>query len=150
MIDIVDRKTRSRMMSRIRGRDTGPELLLRKALHRMGFRYRMHVRGLPGRPDLVFPKYRALVFVHGCFWHRHSECAQATTPSSNVLFWREKFERTVERDAAVVAELRKQGWRIAVVWECALGKKELVDVSGRIGMWLMSGKGQLELPKVRS
>lgn len=147
MIDIVSKKVRSRIMSRIGGRDTGPELVLRKSLHHMGFRYRVYVSDLPGRPDLVFPKYGALVFVHGCFWHRHSNCQQATTPSSNVSFWRKKFDRTVERDAAILAELRKRGWRVAVVWECALGKKELGEASKRVGTWLMSKKRLLVLPK---
>jgi DNA mismatch endonuclease (patch repair protein) len=135
------------MMSRIRGRDTKPELVLRKSLHRMGFRYRVHVGDLPGRPDLVFPKHNALVFVHGCFWHRHSGCKQATTPSSNVSFWREKFGKTVERDAVVLANARQVGWRVAVVWECALERRGLPDAARRIGMWLMSEKRQLELPR---
>lgn len=147
MVDIVDKKTRSSMMSRIRGRDTGPELVVRKSLHHMGFRYRVHVSNLPGRPDLVFPKYRAIVFVHGCFWHRHPGCTYATTPSSNISFWREKFGRTIERDAVILAELRKRGWRIAVVWECALGKKGLDDLSDRLGMWLKSKNVHLELSK---
>ena len=146
MADTVDRKTRSRMMSRIRGRDTRPELALRKSLFRMGFRYRIHVGALPGRPDLVLPKHHAVVFVHGCFWHRHRECKFATMPSSNVEFWQQKFARTIERDARTVDELRRTGWRVTVAWECALAKSDKAHVAKAIGTWLMSKKAFLEIP----
>lgn len=105
-------------MSRIRGKDTRPELLLRRAVHRLGLRYRLHPKELPGRPDLVFPKYHAVVFVHGCFWHRHAGCSIATTPKSNVDFWRAKFEANVARDQRNVASLESLGWRVFTVWEC--------------------------------
>lgn len=131
-------------MSRIRGRDTVPEMVLRKSLHKMGFRYRVHGK-LPGRPDLVFAKYRALVFVHGCFWHRHSGCAQSTSPSSNVAFWQAKFARTIERDAAVIDKLEKLDWRVAVVWECALKKDSLGRSANQISSWLNSKREFLEL-----
>ncbi|WP_264371279.1 very short patch repair endonuclease [Burkholderia plantarii] len=107
-------------MSRIRGKNTKPELTLRKALHRLGFRYRLHGAGLPGKPDLVFRRYKTVVFVHGCFWHRHAGCSIATTPKSNTAFWLEKFEKTMARDKRVTTQLEEQGWRVLVVWECEL------------------------------
>lgn len=107
-------------MSRIRGKDTQPELALRKALHRQGFRYRLHDAGLPGKPDLVLPRYKTVVFVHGCFWHRHEGCSIATTPKSNTQFWTDKFERNVARDIRSQALLEELGWRVFVVWECEL------------------------------
>ena len=144
MADIVDSKTRSWMMSRIRGKDTTPELILRKMLHRAGFRYRTHSSALPGRPDLVFRKHRAVIFVHGCFWHRHSGCRFATTPSSNVAFWRQKFSKTVERDAKVLKDLAREGWRVAVVWECAL-ESNLPRVARMVDKWLCSSRPWLEV-----
>src|SRR5262245_8797324 len=107
MTDIVDRKTRSRMMSGIRGRNTKPELAVRKALTAAGFRYRLHSNHLPGRPDLVLAKHRCAIFVHGCFWHRHPGCKYAYTPKSNVRFWLDKLESNVRRDKLVRASLRK-------------------------------------------
>lgn len=134
------------MMARIRGRDTGPELALRKSLHRMGFRYRIHGGDLPGRPDLVFPKYHAVVFVHGCFWHRHEGCPYSTTPSSNVEFWRDKFDKSIARDARNIARLRQTGWRFAIVWECAMRKKAQDSVASLVGEWLKSEAFELEIP----
>jgi DNA mismatch endonuclease (patch repair protein) len=110
-------------MAHIRSRDTAPEVALRKALHAMGFRYRVNDRQLPGCPDIVLPRYRTIVFIHGCFWHRHAGCSIATTPKSNTLFWQEKFNRNVTRDRRIVAELTAAGWRIIVAWECALKSK---------------------------
>lgn len=118
MTDIVDRATRSRMMSGIRGKDTRPEVLIRKALHARGFRYRLHVAALPGKPDMVFPKYRAVVFVHGCFWHGH-DCRYFKVPRTRTDFWLEKIGANCRRDRRQMAELRQMGWRILVVWECA-------------------------------
>ena len=119
MADVVDRATRSRMMSAICGRDTRPELEVRRLLHREGLRFRLHA-ALPGKPDLVFPKYEAVVFVHGCFWHRHPNCRYATTPASNQEFWQAKFNANVERDKRVVARLRREGWRVFTVWACRI------------------------------
>jgi len=107
-------------MSRIRSRDTKPEIALRKSLHRLGFRFRLHGHRLPGKPDIVLPRYRTVIFVHGCFWHRHEGCKVATTPKSNTDFWLEKFDRNVARDARNAEELAKAGWRVLVVWECDL------------------------------
>ena len=120
MIDVVDQKTRSRMMSRIRGKDTRPEMLVRSGLHRLGFRFRLHARNLPGSPDLVLKRYRAVVFVHGCYWHRHEGCRYATTPATRREFWLEKFRANVARDRRHQQKLREAGWRVFVVWECAL------------------------------
>lgn len=144
MIDIVDRMTRSKMMSRIHGRDTKPEIMLRKRLHRIGFRYRTHVGNLPGRPDLVFPKYGAVVFVHGCFWHRHPGCRFATNPTSNVEFWQSKFTVTVVRDSAAIGKLEASGWRVAVVWECAL-ERDARSTSAKVGRWLKGARRRLAL-----
>ena len=117
-MDRVDAATRSRMMSAIRGKDTAPERTVRSLAHRLGYRFRLHGRHLPGTPDLVFPRLRTALFVHGCYWHRHVGCRYCYEPKSNVEFWRRKFEGNVRRDAAAVAELRSMGWRPTVVWEC--------------------------------
>ncbi|MFM1884851.1 MAG: hypothetical protein RL026_8 [Pseudomonadota bacterium] len=121
-MDIVDTKTRSRMMSRIRAKNTKPELTARRYFWRKGLRYRLHVKELPGRPDIVFPKHRAVVEVRGCFWHGHSGCKKFRWPQSSSGFWREKILRNKQRDAANLRALRKQGWRVHIVWECQIGK----------------------------
>ncbi|WP_286997473.1 MULTISPECIES: very short patch repair endonuclease [Comamonas] len=122
MTDVVDSQTRSRMMAGIRSRDTKPELLVRRYLHAQGFRYRLNVRSLPGSPDLVLAKWRTVIFVHGCFWHRHPGCTLAYTPKSRQAFWLEKFEKNVARDLAAIKALEEAGWRVIVVWECTLRK----------------------------
>lgn len=120
MNDVVDSTTRSRMMQGIRGRDTKPELLLRRYLHSLGYRFRLHRRGLPGSPDLVLPRYRLAIFVHGCFWHRHTGCFYTTTPKTRQAFWEEKFLGNVRRDKKAIVALHSLGWRVLVVWECGL------------------------------
>lgn len=120
MADVVDPATRSRMMAGIRGRNTSPELVLRRKLHAGGLRYRLHGSKLPGRPDIVLAGRRVAVFVHGCFWHRHRGCQWCSTPSSNIDFWSTKFERNIARDRQVVETLLADDWRVAVVWECGL------------------------------
>ena len=105
-------------MSRIRGRNTKPELAVRSLLHRLGYRFRLHVRDLPGRPDIVLPRYGLVVLVHGCFWHRHSGCRFCYVPKTRVDFWRKKFEGNIRRDREVQLSLKKIGWRVMVVWEC--------------------------------
>ena len=130
-MDVVDRATRSRMMSGIRGRDTKPEKQVRSLLHRAGLRFRLHAK-LPGKPDLVFPKHRAVVFVHGCFWHRHAGCRYATTPSSNVEFWQTKFDANVARDRRVTRQLRKEGWRVFVVWSCRIAENHMQSLTRKI------------------
>ena len=124
MVDTLTTAQRSERMSRIRSTDTKPELALRKALHRLGFRFRLHGRGLPGKPDIVLPKYHTAIFVHGCFWHRHKGCKVASTPKSNTEFWVEKFERNVRRDAVASEQLEAAGWRVAIAWECELRSPE--------------------------
>lgn len=148
MADIVDKRTRSRMMAGIRGKNTKPELLLRSALHKRGFRYRIHVRDLPGNPDMVFAKYNAIIFVHGCFWHRHEGCRYATTPSSNEDFWKVKFEATIKRDLLIIKQLEEAGWRIAVIWECSLKARKISNISDTIASWLKTHKRKLELPSI--
>ncbi|WP_316196017.1 very short patch repair endonuclease [Bradyrhizobium sp. SZCCHNRI3052] len=120
MPDFLTPEQRSERMSRIRSRDTKPELVLRRELHRLGLRYTLGNKRLPGKPDIVLPRHKAAVFVHGCFWHRHAGCNIATTPKSNTPYWQEKFDRNVSRDARVRAELESQGWRVFTVWECEL------------------------------
>ena len=122
MTDIVSPEVRSRMMSGIRAKDTRPELVLRRELHALGFRYRLHVRNLPGKPDLVFPKYQAIIQVHGCFWHRHG-CSKTTNPASNSEFWQTKFARNVDRDREVECRLRELGWRVGIAWECEIASE---------------------------
>jgi DNA mismatch endonuclease (patch repair protein) len=138
MIDVVDRVTRSRMMAGIRGKDTKPELALRRALHRRGLRYRLHVAGLPGRPDIVLPRHRAIVEIHGCFWHRHANCPFCTTPASNMGFWKPKFAETIKRDKRNLEALWKLGWRVAVVWECSVKEIGAEAVSAKLASWLQS------------
>lgn len=119
-MDRLNAAERSANMARIRGKDTGPEMRVRRIAHSMGLRFRLHRKDLPGRPDLVFPKHRLAVFVHGCFWHRHPGCGRASTPSTRPEFWRAKFDANVERDLRQQAALTEQGWKVLVLWECGL------------------------------
>ena len=119
MADTLTRAERSALMARIRGTNTKPEVFVRSALHRAGFRFRLHGRTLPGRPDIVLAKHRTVVFVHGCFWHRHG-CTLSSEPATRRAFWREKFARNVARDRRTAAALRRAGWRVLTVWECSL------------------------------
>jgi DNA mismatch endonuclease, patch repair protein len=145
MVDIVDAATRSRMMSGIRGRNTKPEILIRSLLHRRGFRYRLDARDLPGRPDIVLPRYHAVVFVHGCFWHGH-DCHLFKWPQTRADFWREKIGRNRANDARAAAALRERGWRVATVWECALrgAHRDLDGVLQRLVDWLQSDAPTLD------
>lgn len=120
MPDFLTPEQRSRRMAAIRSANTAPELALRRELHLLGLRFTLNNKKLPGKPDLVFPRHRAVVFVHGCFWHRHAGCSIATTPKSNTPYWQEKFDRNVARDARVIAELEQLGWRVMIAWECGL------------------------------
>jgi DNA mismatch endonuclease, patch repair protein len=120
MVDTISEERRSWNMSRIKGRNTGPELRLRSLLHRAGFRFRLHAKDLPGKPDIVLPKYHTAIFVHGCFWHRHEGCRNATTPSTRTEFWQDKFDENVERDRRNRAALERAGWTVITVWECDL------------------------------
>jgi DNA mismatch endonuclease, patch repair protein len=139
-MDTVDRQTRSKIMASVRHKDTGAELILRRALHKIGLRYRLHDRTLPGSPDLVFPRFHAVVFVHGCYWHSHG-CYRSTVPKSRHEFWIEKFQANRSRDARNERLLLKDGWRVLIVWECVLlGKNALLrrEVTGLIRAWLHS------------
>jgi len=140
-MDIVDAPTRSRMMASVRQRDTEPEMLLRRAVHRLGLRFKLHDKGLPGRPDLVFPRFHAVVFVHGCYWHAHT-CRYGTTPSTRREFWTAKFAANRARDARTVDRLLKSGWRTLVVWECAM-KPASPELAARtaeaVRDWLLGG-----------
>lgn len=110
--------TRSQIMSRVRGKDTRPEMRVRSLAHRIGYRFRLHRRDLPGSPDLVFPMYRTCIFVHGCFWHRHVGCKRTTTPKTRVNYWSTKFQENIARDERVKFALEQLGWKVVVVWEC--------------------------------
>lgn len=125
MTDILTRHERSQMMSRIRGEDTGPELFVRRALHALGYRFRTHLREIPGTPDLVFSKRRMAIFVHGCFWHRHG-CRKTYMPKSRQEFWQAKFAGNVERDRRVQERLVRRGWRFFVTWECEIETDDTV------------------------
>ena len=118
MTDSVSKAERSRIMSRIHGRDTKPELVVRSLVHRMGYRFRLHRADLPGKPDLVLPRHRKVIFVHGCFWHGHEGCARSRRPSSNVSFWSRKLDGNIARDARLERELKLADWRVLIVWEC--------------------------------
>lgn len=117
-MDHLDPERRGENMRRVRGKDTRPELTVRRALHALGRRFRLHRKDLPGKPDIVLAKDRLAIFVHGCFWHRHESCPRASMPSTRREFWESKFARTVERDAEQTAALRAAGWRPEVIWEC--------------------------------
>jgi DNA mismatch endonuclease (patch repair protein) len=135
MTDYMTRVQRSAMMSRICGKDTIPELKVRKRLWRAGFRYRMHDRRLPGRPDLVLPRWHAVIFVHGCFWHAHHGCPAFRLPSTRPEFWREKIESNRLRDEKAVEELLSSDWRVSVVWECAV-RAQPDEVAERLVGWM--------------
>ena len=126
-MDTLSPIERSKRMSLIRNRDTMPELVVRRLVHRLGFRYRLHRSDLPGKPDLVFSKRRKVVFVHGCFWHRHPDCPLARLPKSRLGFWVPKLEKNRERDERNQAELQRTGWEILVVWECELRDREALE-----------------------
>jgi DNA mismatch endonuclease (patch repair protein) len=147
MVDIVPADVRSRMMSGIRGTNTKPELLLRKGLHGLGFRFRLHDRSLPGKPDVVFPRYRAVIFAHGCFWHGH-DCHLFKWPSTRPEFWQAKIAHNRAVDERTHAALAQSGWRQAIVWECAIkGKTRLPldEVVLACAAWLKSDSRRLEI-----
>jgi DNA mismatch endonuclease (patch repair protein) len=125
-LDTFTRQKRSWIMSRVHSANTKPEIVVRSILHRLGYRFRLHKKELPGAPDIVLPKYNTVIFVHGCFWHRHLNCSHATLPASNQEYWLTKFKRTVERDKKNRRRLRELGWKVIVVWECELRNPEAV------------------------
>lgn len=149
MVDIVDKETRSKIMASIHSKDTKPELKVRSGLHRLGMRFRLHCSNLPGKPDLVFPKHHVVLFVHGCFWHRHSSCRFAYVPSQNAEQWAEKFMRNIERDRCQVELLQQKGWRVFVIWECALRASDVSPLLGSVVTELLSNNANYqEWPRV--
>ena len=138
MVDIVEKPTRSKMMSGIRGKDTGLERRLRSALHGIGLRFRKHRKDLPGTPHIVFPRWNAAVEVRGCFWHRHEGCRLSANPDDITGKWAAKFDANVSRDKRNQAELCKLGWRVAIVWECAVRTHGDGVIADRIAEWLRS------------
>lgn len=132
----VEKEVRSSIMAQVRGKDTTPELLLRKALFRQGFRYRLHTSALPGKPDLVFPRYNAVIFINGCFWHWHG-CCRLRSPVKNAAYWQSKIARNQMRDIENYLALHAAGWRVLVVWECALKRPLLSETVELVQKWLI-------------
>jgi DNA mismatch endonuclease (patch repair protein) len=149
-MDHVDKVTRSRMMASVRSKNTAAEIEIRHRVFRLGFRYRLHVRGMPGRPDMVFPRYRAVVFINGCFWHNH-DCRYGALPTTRQRFWRDKLEGNRRRDEIILSDLREAGWRTMVVWECSIRTKcnnrdmALEAVAKRVGLFLISRETNAEI-----
>lgn len=139
MTDVFDEKKRSDIMSRIRSTNTKPELTVRKLLFASGFRYRLYDKKLPGKPDIVLPRWRTVVLVHGCFWHSHQGCSRDTTPTQNHEFWIQKLNRNRARDLEVRRQLHELGWRVLVVWECACRKSLLEHLQGRMERFIKFG-----------
>lgn len=139
MTDHVDSSKRSAMMAAVRSKNTSPELAVRKLIHSMGYRYRLHGNGLPGKPDLVFAGKRKVIFVHGCFWHRHRGCAKASTPKTRVDFWQTKFDQNVARDKKTVRSLKRLGWQVLTIWQCEL--KDAARVARRLNEFLKEDNG---------
>ena len=131
-MDVHDQKTRSYNMSRVKGKDTKPEEIVRKYLFSQGFRYRKNDKRLPGKPDIVLPKYKTVIFVNGCFWHKHEGCKYFVWPKSNSEFWKEKIESNIVRDKKQYEELKNAGWHVIIVWECELKKKQWMDTLERL------------------
>ncbi|BAV92113.1 DNA mismatch repair endonuclease [Candidatus Desulfovibrio trichonymphae] len=133
-MDKISRETRSRNMANIKGKNTKPEKLVRSVLHGMGFRFRLHVKKLPGSPDIVLPRYKSLIFVHGCFWHGHEGCKRATIPTTRADFWRTKISSNKERDAQNLADLAKLGYRCLIIWQCEM--KDTAILKQRLSTFL--------------
>ena len=146
MSDVVDRETRSRMMSGIRSKDTNPELLVRSHLHKLGFRFRLHNKNLPGKPDIVLKKYNAVIFIHGCFWHRH-QCYLFKWPKTRSQFWREKINKNYENDLKALRELSTLDWRVCIIWECAIRRsgKDVSSIINKVSSWLLDDEKNLEI-----
>jgi len=132
MADVHSKETRSYNMSKIRSKDTKPELLVRKFLHSQGFRYRLHVKQLPGKPDLVLPKYKTVILIHGCFWHSHEGCHLSSIPKSNTEYWIPKLNRNTLRDHVNEKELTERGWYVVKLWECDLKKNKIEETFERL------------------
>jgi len=138
MTDKFDKETRSRIMAKVAGKNTEPETAVRKLIWQMGFRYRLHDKNLPGKPDIVFSKKKKIIFVHGCFWHNHIGCKMATMPQSNADYWQAKIQRNVNRDKTNIAKLESMGWQVLIVWECEL--KDIETLKSKL-LCFLTGKG---------
>lgn len=134
-MDIWSKEKRSYVMSRIRSKDTSPEKKVRSMLHQMGYRFRLHVKRLPGQPDIVLPKYKKVIFVHGCFWHLHKDCRDGTVPKTGHKKWKTKLERNIERDKLHVKNLKKLGWKVLVLWECET-EKQIEDIKRKLTIFM--------------
>jgi len=146
-LDIYPSEKRSEVMATISGENTSPEIMSRKRLFRDGFRYRKCVAGMPGKPDIVLPKYKAIIFVHGCFWHQHKGCSKSKRPETRKEFWNTKLDKNVERDNRNIEQLKAMGWRVAVVWECAIKKKTSFEKTmASLEKWIRSNELELIIP----
>lgn len=143
-MDRLSKEHRSWNMSRIRGKDTSPEKTVRSLLHRLGYRFRLHCKDLPGQPDIVLPRFQAVIFVHGCYWHRHKGCRYAYTPKTRIEFWQRKFDENVERDERTLKSLRKIGWHVLVVWECQISNEK--TLANRLIRFLAESERQAGIP----
>ncbi|HDQ44174.1 MAG TPA: DNA mismatch endonuclease Vsr [bacterium] len=137
MTDVFSKEKRSWIMSRVKGRNTEPEKLVRSFVHRMGFRFRVHYRGLPGNPDIVLPRQKKIIFVHGCFWHGHKRCQRSGRPTTNIDFWNKKLDENIERDKRFLRELRRMGWKVLIVWQCETRRPEIL--LGKLERFLYGG-----------
>lgn len=147
MIDIVDPITRSRMMAGVKSKNTKPELLIRSLLHRNGFRFRIHKKDLPGKPDIVLPKYKAVIFIHGCFWHGHENCRLFKIPSTRPEFWNAKILKNKANDSTAIDLLLAENWRVCIIWECGIrtAKKDLKHMIQLISNWLAGSQTFFEI-----
>lgn len=147
MTDTLSPEQRSQLMAKVHGKDTAMEKKVRSYLHKRGYRFRKYVAGLPGSPDIVLPKYRATIFIHGCFWHGHPGCRKSCLPTTRQAFWEEKRKANLERDARKITELINLGWRIAVVWQCSLEKTEMLNNTiVSLEEWITSEESRCEIP----
>ena len=147
LADNLTIEQRRRAMSKVKQRDTAPELIVRSLLHRMGYRFRKNVSSLPSKPDIVLPKFRAVIFVHGCFWHQHEGCRKSVRPLSNIEFWNQKLDRTMLRDKRNLEELDTLGWRNTIIWECQISDRE--KLAERLSEFLHKSKKDLMVPSSR-
>ena len=142
-MDVFSKEKRSRIMAKVKGKDTKPERVVRSLLHSMGYRFRLHRRDLPGNPDIVFPKHKKVIFVHGCFWHGHKGCSRSKRPSTNVDFWNAKLDKTIERDSINIHKIKENGWEPIIVWGCEV--KEIEKLSKKLNVFLKNfKKGQFK------
>jgi len=138
IMDIFDRKKRSEIMKKVSGKNTNPEITVRKLLHRMGYRFRLHPLNLPGKPDIVLPKYKKIILIHGCFWHGHEGCKRSQLPNTNRDFWRDKISKNKDRDKIVIEKLKRLGWSILIIWDCEIRKRNLADLEEKLEKFLQN------------